>query len=115
MATYDANLHLDAFIQMEAQRKTVYTVLNHGEYQFMCSGDRLEFGSYGSITIGMVRKYPSLVALVEAEGWQSLVPDASSADEAISMVRDIPEWNLQIEEKHGVIALRVREAKRKTS
>ena len=50
MATYDANLHIDAFEQMEASRKTVYTVIAVPEYSVMSSGDRLEFGSFGSIT-----------------------------------------------------------------
>ena len=49
MATYDANLHIEAFEAMEASRKTVYTVIAIPEYSVMSSGDRLEFGSFGSI------------------------------------------------------------------
>ena len=113
MATYDANLHIDAFEQMEASRKTVYTVIAVPEYSVMSSGDRLEFGSFGSITIGMVRRYATLDALVAAEGWQSLVPDASSGPDAIQQVRDIAEWDESDEAEYGVLALRVRSAKRK--
>ena len=113
MATYDANLHIDAFEQMEASRKTVYTVIAVPEYSVMSSGDRLEFGSFGSITIGMVRRYDSLDALVAAEGWQSLVPDANSGPDAIQQVRDIAEWDESDEAQYGVLALRVRSAKRK--
>ena len=113
MATYDANLHIDAFEQMEASLKTVYTVIAVPEYSVMSSGDRLEFGSFGSITIGMVRRYASLDALVAAEGWQSLVPDAADGDDAIAKVRDIAEWDPADEEQYGVLALRVREARRK--
>ncbi|MEC7946647.1 MAG: hypothetical protein VX265_03705 [Myxococcota bacterium] len=113
MATYDANLHIDAFEQMEANRKTVYTVIAVPEYSVMSSGDRLEFGSFGSITIGMVRRYESLDALVAAEGWMSLVPDAADGADAIQQVRDIAEWDDAEEKKYGVLALRVRQAKRK--
>jgi ASC-1-like (ASCH) protein len=113
MATYDANLHIDAFEQMEASRKTVYTVIAVPEYSVMSSGDRLEFGSFGSITIGMVRRYKSLDELVATEGWQSLVPDASDGADAIQQVRDIAEWDEADEKQYGVLALRVRSAKRK--
>lgn len=113
MATFDAPFHPEAFEHMEQQRKTVYALVATAEYQFMSAGDRLEFGSHGSITIGTVRRYPSLEKLVEIEGWQSLVPDASSEDNAIQSVRSDGEWNPEDEEKHGVLALRVREARRK--
>jgi ASC-1-like (ASCH) protein len=113
MATYDAELHLAAFEQMEAARKTVYAVIRTPEFSVMSSGDRLEFGSFGSITIGMVRRYPDLDALVAGEGWQSLVPDAGSAEAAVTEVRAIPEWDEAQEKQHGVLALRVREARRK--
>jgi len=113
MATYDARLHVEAFENMESQRKTVYAVLATPEFRYMTSGDRLEFGSYGSITIGMVRHYENLDALVAAEGWQCLVPEAASADEAMRLLRALDEWDPADEEKHGVLALRVREARRK--
>lgn len=113
MATYDAPFHPEAFEHMEQQRKTVYALVATDEYQFMSAGDRLEFGSHGSITIGTVRRYPSLEKLVEVEGWQSLVPDAGSADAAISSVRSDAEWSADHEQSNGVLALRVREARRK--
>lgn len=113
MATYDARFYVEAFEQMEARSKTVYAVMATPEYAGMVSGDRLEFGSYGSITVGMVRRYPSLEALVEAEGWQSLVPDADSAQAAIALVRAIEEWDPTVEQRVGVMSLRVREARRK--
>ena len=70
MATYDAPLHLEAFENMESNQKTSYTLPATVDYRFMVSGDRLEFGSFGSITVGMVRRYASLEELVEAQGWQ---------------------------------------------
>jgi ASC-1-like (ASCH) protein len=113
MATYDADLHLDAFEQMEANRKTVYTVIRTPEYSVMSSGDRLEFGSFGSITIGMVRRYANLEALIEGEGWQTLVPDAEDGADAMAQVRSISEWDKAQEDEYGVLSLRVREARRK--
>lgn len=97
---------------MENQRKTVYALIASPEFSYMSSGDRLEFGSYGSITVGTVRRYPSLEALVEVEGFQTLVPDAESADDACSSVRG-SDWDSGAEQEHGVLALRVREARRK--
>lgn len=113
MATYDATLYLTAFEHMEALRKTVYALVALPDYQFMTSGDRLEFGEFGSITVGVVRRYPSLEALVEAEGWQSLVPEADDAAHAIALVRATHEWDPAVETERGVMALRVREARRK--
>lgn len=113
MATYDAPLHLEAFDLMEAHRKTIYALVAADGYEHICSGDRVEFGDYGSITVGMVRRYPDLEALVSAQGWHCLVPEAESAESAIEEVRAIPEWSKDRETAHGVLALRVREAQRK--
>lgn len=114
MATFDARLHMGAFEAMERGNKTVYTVLATDEFSVMCAGDRLEFGSFGSITIGTVRRYESLEALVAVEGWQPLVPDAADADDAIERVRGVEEWDAGKEQELGVLALRVRETRRKT-
>ena len=54
-----------------------------------------------------------LEALVEAEGWQNLVPEAGDAGKAISDVRAVDEWDISREESVGVLALRVRATKRK--
>ncbi|MFT4977198.1 MAG: ASC-1-like (ASCH) protein [Myxococcota bacterium] len=113
MATFDAPFHPEAFDHMEHQRKTVYALIASPEFSYMSSGDRLEFGSYGSITVGTVRRYPNLEKLVEIEGFQTLVPDAESAEEACSSVREVSDWNSDAEQEHGVLALRVREARRK--
>ena len=114
MATFDARLHMSAFEAMERGEKTVYTLLATPEFSVMCAGDRLEFGSFGSITIGTVRRYESLEALVEVEGWRALVPNASGPEHAMEMIRGIDEWDADREQKLGVVALRVREARRKT-
>jgi len=113
MATFDAVFHEEAFQSMESRQKTVYALIATDEYRFMSSGDRLEFGNQGSITVGTVRRYPHLERLVEVEGWQTLVPGAASAEESIADVRAIPDWDIDAEQEHGVLSLRVREARRK--
>lgn len=113
MATYDAGVHVEAFEYMERGDKTVYVVLSTDEYSMICSGDRLEFGSIGSITVGAVRRYPSLEALCAAESYQNLIPGASSEEAAISAIRAVPEWDAELEQERGVRALRVRSVKRK--
>ena len=113
MATYDAGVHVEAFESMERGLKTVYAVLQTPEYSMICSGDRLEFGSIGSITVGMVRRYPNLEALCEAEGWKNLLPDAPNEEEAVKAIRSIIEWDQAVEDASGVLALRVREVRRK--
>lgn len=113
MATFDATWYPDAFLLMEGMRKTVYVVLATPEYSVMSSGDRLEFGSHASITVGVVRRYPSIEALMEREGWQCVLPDAESAEDAASQIRANPEWVAEQETELGVLALRVRDARRK--
>ncbi|MFH1465361.1 MAG: hypothetical protein ABIO70_13320 [Pseudomonadota bacterium] len=113
MATYDAPLYEDAFHEMEEGRKTVYVVLASDEYAAISSGDRLEFGSFGSIMVGMVRRYASLEALTAAEGFHNLVPSAEAVEDAVASIRALDEWDAAIEQERGVIALRVREARRK--
>ena len=87
MATFDAGVYVEAFENMERGLKTVYAVLNSDEYSVICSGDRVEFGSLGSISVGSVRRYPDLEALCSAESWHNVVPEAQSQEEAIAAIR----------------------------
>lgn len=113
MATYDAPFHEVAFRHMEERVKTVYTMVATREFSDMCSGDRLEFGQEASITVGMVRRYPDLDALLAGEGWQNVVPEAGSAEAAAKVIRAMPDWGTSDEKALGVLALRVRDARRK--
>jgi ASC-1-like (ASCH) protein len=113
MATFDAPWHPTAFEEMEAGRKTVYALPATAERSVMSSGDRLEFGSHGSITIGMVRRYPGLAALLEGEGWQCVMPEAPSAAVAQETLLALPEWAEATADTEA-LALRVRRARRKT-
>lgn len=112
MATYDAAVNLKAFEAMEQGRKTVYALPCSVLFADISSGDRVEFGALGYVTAGTVRKYASLEALLEAEGPANVVPDAPSLEAAAQDLRRAPEWKHQDEEA-GVLALRVREARRK--
>ena len=113
MATYDANLYEEAFFEMEQGRKTVYALIATEEYSVISSGDRLEFGSFGSIMIGMVRRYKNLEDLIGTEGFRNLLPSAETEEEALAEIRSVDEWDQSLEGQLGVLALRVREAKRK--
>lgn len=113
MATFDGSLHIQAFENMERGDKTVYVVLCTDEYSMMSSGDRLEFGAHGSITIGTVRRYPDLERLCEAESFRNVVPEANTVEDAVRAIRAVPEWDPSMERERGVMALRVRETRRK--
>lgn len=113
MATYDACIHVEAFEAMEQGQKTVYALLHTDDYAAICSGDRLEFGTLGSITVGTVRRYKNLEELVQMEGWNNLVPSAEDQATALQDVRAIAEWDNAVEKARGVLCLRVREARRK--
>ncbi len=114
MATFEATTHPLAFAHMEGGVKTVFVVPWSPEFSVISSGDRIEFEDLGSISIGTVRKYDSVDGLLEAEGFANVVPEAEDADQAASMIRESSEWDAAAEERDGVLALRVRWAKRKT-
>ncbi|MCA9570902.1 MAG: hypothetical protein KC656_23840 [Myxococcales bacterium] len=114
MATFEATTHPMTFAHMEGEVKTVYVVPRSSEYDHVSSGDRIEFEPLGSITIGAIRAYDDLPALLEGEGITNVVPDAETVDAAIEALRAGPEWNKRVEESRGVLALRVRATKRKT-
>lgn len=114
MATFEATTRPLAFSQMEGGLKTVFVVAGSLEYSVITSGDRIEFEDLGSISIGSVRRYPTVEALLEAEGWSNVVPEADSAEQAVEAIRASSDWSARAEEQDGVLALRVRWAKRKS-
>ena len=113
MATFEATTHPLAFAHMEGGVKTVFVVPYSLEFSVISSGDRIEFEDLGSISIGSIRRYPSVEALLTAEGWVNVVPEAEDETQAASLMRASSEWNARAEEEEGVLALRVRWAKRK--
>ena len=113
MATFEATTHPLAFAHMEGGVKTVFVMPATSELSVVSSGDRIEFDDLGSITLGAVRKYENLEQLLEAEGWQNVVPEAADAAAAAVTLRESPGWNAKAERVGGVLALRVRWAKRK--
>lgn len=114
MATFEATTHPLAFAHMEGGVKTVYVMPNTTEMSVVSSGDRIEFDDLGSITLGTVRRYDTLEQLLEAEGWQNVVPEASAAEAAAAVLRESDGWDPKVERESGVLALRVRWAKRKS-
>ncbi len=113
MATFDATTHPLAFAHMEGGVKTVFVVPYSPEFSVMSSGDRIEFEDLGSISIGTVRRYDTLEEMLEAEGYVNVVPEADDAEQAARLLRDSSEWDARAEKQDGVLALRVRWAKRK--
>jgi ASC-1-like (ASCH) protein len=114
MATFEATTHPLAFAHMEGGVKTVFVVPHSLEMSVISSGDRLEFDGLGSISIGMVRRYTDVVTLLEAEGWSNVVPEGKDADNACEILRTSSGWSQKVETDRGVLALRVRWAKRKS-
>lgn len=114
MATFDATTHPLAFAHMEGGLKTVYVVPNSAAFKGISAGDRVEFDDIGSITVGMIRRYPSLEKLVEVEGHANVVPECDSAEAVVKAIGESPGWNRKAAEEAGVLALRVRSAKRKS-
>ena len=114
MATFDATTHPLAFAHMEGGVKTVFVMPYVGEWTVASMGDRIEFDDLGSITLGMIRRYGSVEELLAAEGFANVVPESDSSDHAASILRDSAGWDRKAEEESGVLALRVRSAKRKS-
>ena len=113
MATFEATTHPLAFAHMEGGLKTVFVAPHTLEMSVISSGDRLEFDGLGSISIGMVRRYSDVASLLEAEGWSNVVPEARDAEHAAELLQTSSGWSRKIETERGVLALRVRWAKRK--
>jgi len=113
MATFDATTTPVTFAHMETSEKTVYVVPRTTSFDMATAGDRLEFDDIGSITLGAIRRYDDLDALLEREGYQNVVPDATDVEDAKTRLRSTPDWNEKIEADKGVMALRVRTTKRK--
>lgn len=114
MATFDATIHPLAFAHMEGGLKTVFLVPNVEPFAHASSGDRVEFTDVGTITIGMVRRYPTLEEALEKEGFANVVPETTDLAEALAVLRSTSEWDDVKARAHGVLAFRVRSAKRKS-
>jgi ASC-1-like (ASCH) protein len=111
MATFEALTHPLAFAHMESGQKTVFVLPWSLERSVISSGDRVEFDGLGSISIGMVRRYDTLEELLEAEGFANVVPEVDDASQAAVAVRGDVSFQ-GASEGEGVLALRVRWAKR---
>lgn len=113
MATFDLTAHPLAFAHMEGGVKTVWITPAGPALRGLSSGDRIEFTDLGHIDAGMVRKYTSLEEAVAAEGFANVVPEVADAAAAVASIRGSSEWDEAAARQHGVLAVRVRSAKRK--
>ena len=114
MATFELTTHPLAFAHMEGGVKTVYVMPFSLQLSVLSSGDRIEFDDLGSITIGMVKRYTDLPALLTTEGFANVVPEANDQSHAMELLRSSPGWNATAEETDGVLCFRVRWTKRKS-
>lgn len=114
MATFELTTHPLAFAHMEGGVKTVFVMPYSDQLSVVSSGDRIEFDDLGSITIGMIKRYDDLESLLETEGYANVVPEAETPDHACELLRTSAGWNGQEEKDRGVLAFRVRWAKRKS-
>jgi ASC-1-like (ASCH) protein len=99
---------------MEGGVKTVFVMPNSLQWSVASMGDRIEFDDLGSITLGMIRRYETIEVLLAAEGFGNVVPEAESSEHAADLLRNSAGWDKKSEEDKGVLALRVRSAKRKS-
>lgn len=114
MATFEATTTAVTFAHMEGATKTVYVLPRTLRYDMMTAGDRIEFDNFGSVTLGAIRRYESLDELLSTEGFQNVVPDADTVEEAKAALRATADWDEKVETERGVMALRVRTTKRKS-
>lgn len=114
MATFDATTHPLAFAHMEGGVKTVFVVPHTPQFSVISSGDRIEFEDLGSISIGAVRRYATVPELLEAEGYSNVIPEADDEEAAQKVLSTAADWDQKAVESNGVLALRVRWAKRKS-
>ena len=114
MATHETSTHPLAFAHMEGGMKTVYVLPWSMEASMLSAGDRIEFEGLGSITLGMKRRYDTLAALMEAEGFVNVIPEAANVEEALRLLESSDGWNAAAVVSGGVFAFRVRWAKRKS-
>lgn len=113
MATFEATTNAVTFAHMEGQTKTVYVVTANKDFAYVSSGDRIEFDHLGSITLGAIRRYDTLEALLEREGYSNVSPDAETVEDCMEALRKTPDWDSKVEASKGVMAMRVRSVKRK--
>ena len=113
MATFEMTTHPLAFAHMEGGVKTVYLLPNVGGISNVTSGDRIEFEELGSIDVGMVRRYATLEEAVEREGFANVIPESADIEGALGSIRQSSDWDDAAAREHGVLALRVRAARRK--
>ena len=114
MATFELTTHPLAFAHMEGGVKTVFVMPFSDQLSVLSSGDRIEFDDLGSITIGMIKRYDDLETLLETEGYANVVPEAETAAHACELLRTSAGWNGTEEQNRGLLAFRVRWAKRKS-
>lgn len=108
---------LDAIID---GRKTIEGRLNHGKFAQYQSGDIIELrrdirdadgilrdGDAPEIRVKVVavRPYASFLEMITAEGWQRVIPDAASPQDAANEYNTY--YSAEDQQKYGVLAIQI--------
>ncbi|HPT66374.1 MAG TPA: ASCH domain-containing protein [Candidatus Woesebacteria bacterium] len=99
--------------QIISGEKTTEGRINSGPFKNVQEGDKIKFFNDGGRYISAlceirgVQKYPGFQEMLEGEGYQTMIPDAVSLREAVSVYNGIPTYPERAREK-GVVALRLK-------
>jgi len=106
--------------QVISGEKTTEGRIHSGPFKNVQQGDRIRFfndgGPYISALceISEVNEYKTFREMLEGEGYSTMIPDARSLNEAVSIYNRIPSYPERAEE-NGVVALKLRVIKQNKS
>ena len=99
--------------QIISGEKTTEGRINSGPFKNVQEGDKIKFfndsGRYISALCEIcgVKKYTGFQEMLVGEGYQTMVPDARSLNEAVGIYNGIPTYPERAREK-GVVALKLK-------
>lgn len=93
--------------------KTVEGRINSGRFRRVSPEDRIRFFDRNQPDFGVlceitgIRKYPDFRSMLMSEGFQQMIPDVSTLEEAVNVYNAIPSYRERVR-KSGVLALRLK-------
>jgi ASC-1-like (ASCH) protein len=98
---------------IKSGKKTTEGRINSGGFKHLIEGDKVKFfdGKEPEINVLCeilgIGKYASFSEMLTKEGFQTMIPDARSLDEAVGIYNRIPTYPERAR-KNGVLALRLK-------
>ena len=98
---------------IKSGEKTTEGRINSGGFRKLNEGDRVIFfdGKEQSVNVLCeiigIGRYKSFTEMLAKEGFKTMIPDAKSLDEAVSIYNRIPSYPERAK-KNGVLALRIK-------